>query len=90
MSPQQQTVEQASTVATYGGAATSIVFWGLSLSELGVIVSAVVALVGLVVSVVMAVRRDRRERALFNLRMGELRSDNSKTSRQTGKEARLD
>lgn len=52
---------------TYGGAASTVVIWGLHLSELAAIVSAGVAIIGLGVQIWVA----RTKVRLMKSRMGE-------------------
>lgn len=60
-------LEQAATAATYGGATSAAVFWGLHLSDIGVIVSVLVAVLGFAVNTWARVRSDRRERERHEL-----------------------
>ena len=64
-------VEMTGQTMTYGGAASAVAAWGLSLPELAAIVGAVVAVAGLVVQVWATVRRDRREKELHRKRMSD-------------------
>lgn len=54
-------------ILTYGGSATTVVA-GLTVNELGMIVGIIAAAVG----IFFQVRRDRREKALFELRRKRL------------------
>lgn len=72
-------VSQTPNAATYGGAASAFVFWGLRLADWGVIVSALVAVTGLAVQVFMTLRRDKRERELHRARMETLHSGDTES-----------
>lgn len=86
----QSTVNSApAQAATYGGAGGAFVLWGLHLSDLGVIVSAIVALAGFAVQLYLAVVRERREREFYRQRMETMRDD-ADTSRTSGQKARID
>lgn len=45
----------------YGGAAATGIFWGLSVSDLAVILSMIVAVLGFIVHAWATIRKDRRE-----------------------------
>jgi len=55
------TVDTAGQAAMYGGAAATGVFWGLSVSDLAVIVSMIVAVLGFIIHAWATIRKDRRE-----------------------------
>lgn len=84
-----QHVAQYSNGALYGGTASAFTLWGLNLSELGVIVSALVAVVGLGLQLYVMLRRERREREYHKVRMETLTSD-TQGSRSPRQETRLD
>ena len=58
----------------YGGAATTGILWGLSVSEVAVIVSALVAVLGFIVHAWSVVRKDRRDGERHAAAMAELKS----------------
>ena len=64
MNTQHQHVVDAITahanVATYAGAATSLVFWGLHVNEICAIISTAVAVAGLCLQIYSAIQRRRR------------------------------
>lgn len=55
------TVDTAGQAAMYGGAAATGVFWGLSVPDVAVIMSMVVAVLGFIVHAWATIRKDRRE-----------------------------
>jgi hypothetical protein len=73
MSATQQSIEAsfaaAGSKATYTGAGTSVVGWMLS-SEFGMIAGLVIGLVGLGTNFYFQRKRDRREQAEHDKRMG--------------------
>lgn len=60
MNPTSQ-LDTAGQGAMYGGAAATGIFWGLSVSDVAVIMSMVVAVLGFLVHAWATVRKDRRE-----------------------------
>ena len=72
-------LDQVAQAATYGGATAAAVFWGLSVSDIGVIVSATVAVVGLTFHIYLSVKREHREVARHRLAMEALRSGTQTT-----------
>lgn len=69
---------------TYGGVIASVTLYDLRISELGVIVSALVAVLGFSVHVWITVKRNRREQELFNLQMELLRHGTKATDAGAG------
>lgn len=53
-------LEAIAPVATYSGATVSAVFWGLSISDLGIIISTTVAVLGFLAHIWLSIRRERR------------------------------
>ena len=79
----EQMIDKGAQVTTFAGSAVSITVWGLDISDLGVIVSATVAVCGLVVHVWYTLRKDRRaqqahERAMWG-RNGAAPTDEERT-----------
>lgn len=62
MSPTQKIAENAH-VATYGGGAASVAFWGLHVNEICAIISTVVAVMGLILQVYLACKKYSKNRA---------------------------
>lgn len=60
---------KAADAAMYGGAASSLVLWGLRLGDVAAMVSAVVAVLGFALHVWATWRRDRREAERHRLEM---------------------
>lgn len=58
----------------YGGAATSGILWGLSMSDIAVFLSALVAVLGFCVHAWATLRKDRREAERHAAAMAELRA----------------
>jgi len=58
----------------YGGAAATGLFWGLSVSDIAVILSALVAVAGFIVHAWATIRKDRREKEQHDAHMAELRA----------------
>lgn len=56
-------------VAMYGGAASSLVLWGLRVGDVAAMVSAVIALLGFAVHVWATLRRDKREAERHRVQM---------------------
>lgn len=83
------TVSQAAVTTMYSGAAGAVVIWGLRLSDLGVIISTVIALAGFAVQIYVFIARERRERELHRNRMETMRNDTDPGSAPSEK-ARLD
>lgn len=69
MTSNHSLLERAAEVGTYGGAATTLGLWGLSVSEIAVTVSAVFAGLSFAVHLYFAWRRDRREQELHQSKM---------------------
>ena len=67
-------VDTAGQAAMYGGAATTGVLWGLSVSEVAVVISMIVAVLGFIVHTWAVVRKDRREAQEHAAQMAELRA----------------
>lgn len=65
--------EKLSEVATYGGATSAGILWGLQISDIGVIVSVVVAVLGFAVSLWFHITRERREQEQHKLIMEMMR-----------------
>ncbi len=55
------TIDTGGQAAMYGGAMATGVFWGLSVSDIAVILSAFVAFLGFLVHAWATIRKDRRE-----------------------------
>lgn len=55
-----QKIADAAPVATYGGAAASVTFWGLQVSEVCAIISTLVAIIGLGLQFWVAARRIKK------------------------------
>jgi len=68
------TVDTAGQAAMYGGAAATGVLWGLSVSDVAVIGSMIVAVLGFIVHAWATIRKDRREAERHAAAMAELRS----------------
>lgn len=66
-------IDTAAQTAMYGGAGGGIVVWGLQLSDLAAIVSALVAVVGLLVHIWASVKRDRRAEEAHRAEMSRLK-----------------
>lgn len=60
------TLDTAGQGAMYGGAAATGLFWGLSVSDIAVILSAFVAFLGFLVHAWATIRKDQREQAQHN------------------------
>lgn len=60
MNPSTQ-LDTAGQSAMYGGAASAGIMWGMSLSEIAVLISAIVAVLGFILHTWATFRRDRRE-----------------------------
>ena len=67
-------VDTPAQVAMYGGSASAITVWGLQLSELAAIISALVAVIGLIVHIWATMRKDRRAEEAHRLEMEGLRN----------------
>jgi hypothetical protein len=64
--------DHAAQVTTYAGASSAAVFWGLQISDIGVIVSALVAVLGFCLHVWLSLRRERREQQQHRLVMEKM------------------
>lgn len=64
MNPTIQRVADAAPVATYGGGAASVAFWGLQVNEICAIISTLVAVIGLALQIYVSWHRMRRTKAL--------------------------
>ncbi len=70
-------LDTASQSAMYGGAATTGILWGLSVSEVAVFLSAFVAVLGFIVHTWATIRKDKREAERHAAAMKELRATHS-------------
>jgi len=57
----QTLVDKSGEAAMYGGAAATGIMWGLSVSDLAVILSMIVAVLGFIVHAWATIRKDKRE-----------------------------
>jgi hypothetical protein len=67
-------VEKLGEVTTYSGATAAAVFWGLQISDVGVIVSTLIAVLGFGVHVWAHIRRERRDQERHRLVMEMMKS----------------
>lgn len=67
-------IEQSAAPVTYGAVTSTFVFWGLQISDVAAIVSAVVAVLGLLVHIWALVRKERRATEQHRLVMEKLHS----------------
>lgn len=63
------TTDSAAQAAMYGGAATTLMFWGMNVSEWAAVISAGVALAGGVVHIWSLLQRNKREIEVHRLKM---------------------
>lgn len=63
---------------TYGGVIASVTLYDLRISELGVIVSALVAVSGFMLHLWITLKRNQREKELHRLQMEILRNDSQR------------
>lgn len=69
------TNEIATNTAMYGGGGAAITIWGLGLSDIAAIISALVAVGGFVLHVIVTQERRKRERELHELTKAQLRGE---------------
>lgn len=62
MAHNERIIEQASSAATYVGTTAAVTLWGLSISDVAVIVSTTVAVLGFALHLWLSIRRERREK----------------------------
>lgn len=67
-------VEPLTLAVTYSGATSAAVLWGLHISDVGVIVSMLIAGAGLAVNIWATLRRERREQEQHRLMKETLRN----------------
>jgi hypothetical protein len=64
MNPVVQKISDSAPIATYGGGAASVAFWGLQVNEICAIISTIVAVIGLALQIYVSWHRMRRSKAL--------------------------
>lgn len=78
MSTSDQILDQATqngpVTVTYGGAVTSFALWGLQISEIGVLISAFVAICGLALQFYVTVKREKRAREEHKVKLESMRN----------------
>lgn len=82
--------EYTANVAMFGGSSSAVLLWGLQMSDLGVIVSMLVAVAGFVVHLHYARRRDQRAQEQHLATMELLRHGARTNDSDVDKQARRD
>jgi hypothetical protein len=67
-------MQRAIDAAQFGGSASAIVLWGLSISDIAAIVGAVVAVGGFVVNIIYKRREDRRAAELLRAKIERIKA----------------